>query len=270
MRSWLALLILLASFSAQAKTLVISDIDDTLKNSHVLDVEDAIKKAVFTNDFFFGMNLVLQELQTVDEWVQFDYVSSAPSDLMLGFHAAFVEMNGFPEGNLHLNEDYFAGTFKVDRIREILKRNKPDLVINIGDNGEKDASVYEQIRREFPNIRFITFIHLAYFSKARAQVGVALLPGQIGFVTSWDLMLQMYSQKLIKISRLQAFLKVFAPVYLAENEKKVQAKMAIPQWIDCRNFRWSIEDSVFVESEVYMQVKSKIQKRCSRGAFTND
>lgn len=270
MRIWLVLLILLASFSAHTKTLVISDIDDTLKNSHVLDIDEAIKKAVFTDDYFLGMNLVLRELRTADERVQFEYVSSAPSDIMLSFHSAFLEMNGFPEGNLQLNEGYFSGTFKVDRIREIIRRYKPDLVINIGDNGEKDSFVYDQIRREFPEIRFLTFIHISYFSKARKKEGKSLLPGQIGFATSWDLMLQLHLRKLIDRTQLQEFFEDFAPAYLVEKERKTYPRMAIPKWSDCRDFSWSMDDSLFFDLENYVKVKEKIQKRCSRRAFGDD
>jgi len=259
---------LFLSLSVQAKTIIISDIDDTLKNSHVLSTQDKIKKAIFTHDMFLGINWVLQQLSTGNPEFRFFYVSNALADLMIELHQDFIIGNKFPTGKIYLKDMPFVSEFKIKKMREILNEEKPDQVIAIGDNGEIDTLVYEQLRAEYPLVVFTTYIHLAYFSRAEDEAGKALVPGQIGFATSLDLLLHFYNQKLVPTVYMNSFLNSFAGKYLAQ--KKGDVRLAIPRWMDCRDFSWSVNDSVFANEAKFLVVKEKILQRCSRPPFGND
>jgi hypothetical protein len=257
--------------SVSAKTLVIADIDDTLKNAHILDTDDMMVRSIETKDVFLGMNWAFQGLKTAQPETAFYYVSAAIEDLMWDLHKGFLKDNQFPKGQLILRKEYFGGDdFKILTIREILKKTKPDLVISVGDNGQKDVEVYEQIRREFPQIRFVTFIHQVYSSRAGDEQGTALASGQIGFATSLDLFLTWHSLNLVPQSQVRVFLSTFAPVYLNENPARDLLRMAIPAWMDCRDYQWSVNDSVFADMPELVEVKNKISQRCSVPAYQED
>ncbi|MBC7371368.1 MAG: DUF2183 domain-containing protein [Bdellovibrionaceae bacterium] len=267
-RSLLASLFLIIATTASAKTIVVSDIDDTLKNAHVLNTEDMVKNSVFTNDQFLGINWVYNQLSLSNPEMRFFYVSSAPQQIMQELHEDFIRGNKFARGGVYLKTDFFSSDFKLVKIRQILKQELPSDVIFVGDNGEIDTLVYEQLRTEFPTMKFTTYIHLAYYSKSSKETGKALVAGQIGFATSLDLLLQLYQQNLIPQNYLQGFLDTFAGVYLKQNENDV--RLAIANWMDCRDFSWTVNDSVFAESMLFSQLKQKIVQRCSQGSFSND
>ena len=254
--------------AVHAKTILISDIDDTLKNAHVLNTEDMIKRFAFTNDQFLGMNWVYNQLSLSNPEMTFFYVSTAPQQLMQEFHEDFIRGNNFARGGVYLRRDLFSSDFKLQKIRQILKQEMPSKVILVGDNAESDTIFYDRVRAEFPTIEFTTFIHLAYYSKAAEETGKALSHGQIGFATSLDLVLQLYHLNLIPQNYLPGFVATFAGVYLQQVRSDV--RLAIASWMDCRDFSWTVNDSVFSGDANFIQAKQKIVQRCSQPAFAND
>ena len=264
--------ILLFSFlfatAVYAKTIVISDIDDTLKNSHVLNTGDMVRNSVFTNDQFLGMNWLYNQLSLSNPEMRFFYVSTAPQQLMQEFHADFIRGNHFAPGIILLKKDFFSADFKLVTIRKILKQETPDQVIAVGDNGEKDTLVYAQLKKEFPHIVFSTFIHVAYSTLSMVEAGKSMEEGQTGFATSLDLLLHFYNLNLIPQNYLAGFLHTFAKVYFSQLNGDV--RLAIPSWMDCRDFKWSVNDSVFDNDAVFAQAKQRIIQRCSEDSFYND
>lgn len=138
---------------------VISDIDDTIKQSNVLD-----KKALLANTFtkpfvaVAGMPAVYQAWQ--QQGAMFHYVSSSPWQLYPALHA-FLQEAGFPNGSFHLKlfrlkDETALAMFdsplatKVATISGILTTYPQRKFILVGDSGEKDPEVYAQIYREFP------------------------------------------------------------------------------------------------------------------------
>jgi phosphatidate phosphatase APP1 len=87
----------------------------------------------------------------------FFYVSSSPWNLY-GFIAEFMEMNGIPHGPMFL-KDY--GIDRTQFIRKSHEAHKLEAIENvlglypqlrfllIGDNGQRDVSVYAQVVRDF-------------------------------------------------------------------------------------------------------------------------
>ncbi|MDR2127610.1 MAG: DUF2183 domain-containing protein [Burkholderiaceae bacterium] len=139
---------------------VVSDIDDTIKHSSVLD-----RKALLRNTFLEpfqavpGMAAWYREMAAGDAQVFFHYLSASP----LALHPAlsgFLAENGFPQGRLHLRESTSWRTLYADakgntahktsvleRLAEKFPKRK---FILIGDSGERDPEIYADFTRKHP------------------------------------------------------------------------------------------------------------------------
>ena len=138
---------------------VISDIDDTLKPSHVLD-----KKALIQNVFFKdyrpveGMPAFFQSLS--NDGAYFHYLSSSPWQ-MYPLLKPLLDTY-YPRGTVNLrnfnptNRSFFkffgsSEVYKISKAMNIINRYPEHQFILIGDSGEKDPEVYARIYREFPH-----------------------------------------------------------------------------------------------------------------------
>lgn len=158
------LLILLCLFSYSlplfSKTLIISDIDDTLKKSN--SVGKAAEQAYhFLRKIpYFEMrdlfNEIKKEGRLQDEETKFYYVSAA---YQITFNAqSWISKNKFPAGYSYLKtKDTKAPTydFKYKTIKNLIEFEKRTLaegealhVLMFGDNAQFDAVVYADLSRD--------------------------------------------------------------------------------------------------------------------------
>jgi phosphatidate phosphatase APP1 len=138
---------------------VISDVDDTIKNSNVLD-----KKALIRNTFLNpyepvqGMADVYQRLAGIG--AVFHFVSCSPWHLYPEL-VAFLNESGFPPATLTMKRlrlkdsslyEFFStpDAFKFPRITAILRTFPERRFLLIGDSGERDPEIYGQVAREYP------------------------------------------------------------------------------------------------------------------------
>lgn len=137
---------------------VISDLDDTVKITEVLD-----RKAMLQNTFFKefvavpGMSALYQNL--AQEGVSFHYLSSSPIQLYPAL-SDFLEKEGFPKGSMHLRESTSWKTLipgegdsrrhKEQNIERLLETFPKRRFILIGDSGEADPEIYADIARKYP------------------------------------------------------------------------------------------------------------------------
>lgn len=137
---------------------VISDIDDTIKDSNVLDKKELLKntflyefKAInIMNELFWNIN------HENNSSVAFHYVSSSPIQLYPAIKE-FLENNNFPQGSVHLREMtgwdniLFAQSkeHKLNSIEKILKAYPKRKFILVGDSGESDPEIYSQISTKY-------------------------------------------------------------------------------------------------------------------------
>lgn len=138
MRFLLALLLLFslpAQAATEAKLVVISDINETLRSGGG-PVE--------------GMAAALQRLAA--QGADFHYVSfsgkSEEPDLN-----AFMKENGFPQGTFHLRDESQPGTVwdvKSFALRVIFTQNAGRPMIMIGDSGMHDPEIYGYICNNWP------------------------------------------------------------------------------------------------------------------------
>ncbi len=140
---------------------VISDIDDTVKVSHVTDKKKLIAKT-FTQEFepAPGMAQRYRKLED-DRGARFVYVSSSPWQLYPELANMFTD-GGFPQPTaFHLKTfrlkdkrvfDLAADPFeaKVARIESIIAAHPQRDYILVGDTGERDPEVYAAIARAHP------------------------------------------------------------------------------------------------------------------------
>lgn len=137
---------------------VISDIDDTIKISEVLD-----KEALIQNIFFRkykaspGMPAFFKTLS--EQGAFFHYVSASPWQLYPSLQP-FMELH-YPRGSYSLRHfritdssfiKFFLSSqdYKTETIRNIIQRYPLHQFILVGDSGEKDPEVYARIYAEFP------------------------------------------------------------------------------------------------------------------------
>jgi hypothetical protein len=181
MRAFISSAIFFFAFSAFAKTVVISDIDDTIRSFHsTADYFELFDNASDPHRAFRGLSEIFSYLDQAGMEI---YYVSAVVDPFVGMSENFLETNGFAQRENFFYKGWFEDTveFKVARIEEILNSTAPDEIILIGDNGDHDVEVYSRIAGEYPNVH--SFIHKLYQHNP-------IDPGQAIYLTGADLAVQ--------------------------------------------------------------------------------
>lgn len=143
---------------------IISDVDDTIRDSHVLDRE-AMLKGTFLEEF--------QPVEGMSElyagWAAggaaFHYVSAGPWQLY-GAVDAFREREGFPAGSFHMRHFRLKDRSALDMLRgpDEYKRTTIESImaafprrqfILVGDSGERDPEIYGDLARRFSQVRLV-------------------------------------------------------------------------------------------------------------------
>lgn len=149
-------------FIGRSGVSVVSDIDDTIKDSNVTD-KPQLALNTFVRDFRAASGMAaLYQRWAASGPVAFHYVSGSPFQLYPDL-AAFVQKEAFPAGSVHLRKfrlkdrsllDFFGDPrqFKLRTIRPLLDRFRGRQFVLVGDSGEKDPEVYAQLARECPNV----------------------------------------------------------------------------------------------------------------------
>ncbi|MDH5784403.1 MAG: DUF2183 domain-containing protein [Chromatiales bacterium] len=153
------------SFTASVQLLsptglsVISDIDDTIKHSHVLDHEELLKNT-FIRDFKAVPGMSQQYRKWQQQEAAFHYVTGSPWQLYPAL-SDFVVQHDFPRGSFMMRElrikdrsliDFLGSSFdyKVSAISELLQRYPLRHFILVGDSGERDPEIYSEIAKRYP------------------------------------------------------------------------------------------------------------------------
>lgn len=130
---------------------LVTDIDDTIKVSHILDPIAKVVRFLSTPVSFAGMaslyNLLLIEADRAGLNAEFSVVSGTPN-LLRGSVLRFVDDFGFPDPEIVFTRPLTASTlpYKIEKVGEIL--NRPDMrdavVLLIGDDTEHDPAAYHR------------------------------------------------------------------------------------------------------------------------------
>jgi len=148
------------SFFDDTGVIVISDIDDTIKITQVLD-----RKATLRNTFLEPFRPVPGMSDVYQGWAQkagakFCYVSASPWQLYSPL-ADFIRSNGFPAGVFYLKSfrwkdetlfNLFEGPekYKPEVIGPLMKQFPNRKFVFVGDSGERDPEIYGALARKNP------------------------------------------------------------------------------------------------------------------------
>lgn len=250
--------------AAQAKVLLISDVDDTLKHANVLNPSGVARYAFDTTSRFTGMselyNLLLQD-QTEIEFV---YLSAAPSYVMGRSHRAFLANAEFPQGDYFPRDWGSVESHKLHKIREIINQRRPKQVILVGDNGNSDTEIYAQIVQEYSDwgIEFYQFIRVAYSTESTAEIGKPVLPDQVGYVTPIEIALVLHKNQILKGSSLEWIFNNTIPAILAEpKDDRGRGSLTFPSYINCRQYKWRWDEYRGVHPFI-ADLDTRINGRC--------
>ncbi|WP_417336468.1 phosphatase domain-containing protein [Halobacteriovorax marinus] len=273
----------LVNLSVSAKTLVISDIDDTLKRTNVLGY---FTGGLRSTNPFIGLPELFNDFLCNEEETQAKrdyckkfrghnhslnrsliYVTAASGRLQM-FGREFISRSGFPQVAV-IGKETGRDTleYKVSVVSEIVKASNYDEIILIGDNGEHDVGAYKAVSEAFPNKKITTYIHQVYNPSHKdgdEKKGVDLAPGQVAYFTGSDLALEFYAKGLISEKQLK---NIVSKVHRYINSRDEDLyEQVVPEWSDCRPFMANYErPSVHLSKDIEKLVSSiedKLKKAC--------
>ena len=189
--------------------MVVSDIDDTIKWSHILGPASLVD-ALDYHLYFKGMPELYTSLANAGAKVV--YVTGAPDILIDKLQVdsipqKVVSTNHFPKGYIFLHKrGESTEEFKVATITEIMKDNPAADFVLIGDNGQEDVETYARVRQD-PEIGSRVqqiFIHKIY------NGGRSLDPmaDQHPFVTAAELAAMLFGLNFLNGEDLTAVAKI--------------------------------------------------------------
>ena len=138
-----------------SSTLLVSDIDDTIKRTDVPNKVEAVINAFGTTNQFAGMSLLYKGWHDEDTSnKKITYLSAAPGPLLL-LGIRFLKGSSFPGDTSDVSQSVVSGRkfsetsgdFKTTKLKQMYDANVaagtvPNTVILIGDNGEQDMFAY--------------------------------------------------------------------------------------------------------------------------------
>lgn len=256
MRMILIFAALLVAQISQAKTLLISDVDDTIKLANIPSTVQSARYALDDESRFTGM-AALYHLITQDapEFGGVIYLSNAPTWLMKDTHLDFLTNGEFPKGTYIGRTTDSAASHKLNRIREILNKEKPDRVILVGDNGENDPLFYSMIQMEFSSqgIEFIPFLRLI--------TDTPIQPKQTAFVTPIEVALTLREAGLLSTRATDWLVQAVLPTLVTQRTLMDVGVVSFPGYIHCSEFKWKW-DKYMQEYKTLQNLKNRIERRC--------
>lgn len=248
-------MIIFSFHGALGKTLLISDIDDTVKLADVPSLVNSARYALDSESRFAGMAALYELIVQASPDTSVHYLSNAPTWLMEDTHLDFLSNGKFPEGTYYGRSEDSAAYHKLNRLREIFAKEKPDRVIFFGDNGENDALFYSMIQSEFApqGIEFITFIRLI--------TRQPLQPRQVAFVTPIEVALELQKRNAIKAESVQWLVENVLPFLVTQRNLIDTGVVSFPGYVNCADFKWSW-DQFLPEYPALGSLKTRISQKC--------
>lgn len=159
-------LLALSFNSVSARTVVISDIDDTIKMTGVLNNRIHVGfNGLFSKRAFAGMSELYHEYHAKGFGIY--YVSGSPQMIDCRIDDFLVEKD-FPQGDQRFLKDKISSDtykFKMESIRNVIAKENPTSLILIGDDTEHDPDVYNDISKEYPGLVEMIYIRAVQDAK---------------------------------------------------------------------------------------------------------
>lgn len=252
------ILLIAISLPSFSQTLLISDIDDTIKVSHIRSLKGAISNAFRTNNIFKGM-ADLYKATAKDSDAKIFYLTNAPEKILGYSHKLTLRNGKFPAGQLLLRKSGVSpDTHKVVELERLLTEYEPETVILLGDNGEKDIHFYKDTMMKFPKVKFVTFIRIAYSPDSMHTPR----DGQYGFVSPFEIASKLYTEGLLSFRSIQHLYNIHAPAFLKEKLNKEKGPMYLPKWQTCKSHKFDQSKDSF-NHYLSKAVSRKINRVCN-------
>jgi hypothetical protein len=175
-----------------APFLVVSDIDDTIKITHVDNKPAAAIHGLFGKQVFAGMSELYQELakntearasadQPVTETTV--YLSASPTFLKNSLHKMLVERHHFPEGRVllrHWGKDGNVRDYKTNRFNQLITETPLPFIL-VGDDTESDPQTFTKFAKAHEGRILAAYI--------RRNDNKPLPAGVTGIYTAFDMAL---------------------------------------------------------------------------------
>jgi hypothetical protein len=235
--------ILAFSSIGYSKTLIVSDIDDTIKVSHVRDQFDMVWYSQITTNPFRGMSYVYSVILNEDLYNNYEpdseviYVTNARDYLMFRSHTKFIEDNYFPKGKIFFQTSSNNADHKYNTIKAYLEKNKFDTLIMVGDNGQEDINFYSRITEEFKDRIFIrTYIRQVYGAPTEV---VPYAKGQIPFVSPLEILEDLEENNLLSLENYYSVANVIAQEIIDDTgDVNPYKPQYFPEWLNCKNMKF--------------------------------
>lgn len=135
---------------------IISDLDDTIKITHVGDNSDTVLNSIFREKLFAGTSPFFQELISPNQ--NFYIVSGSPKFLKSRIEDV-LEDNHMPKAEIILKsrDDGATNEYKIRNIKKIINSTQGNFIL-LGDDTEYDPQVLLTIKNEFPERVIGTYI----------------------------------------------------------------------------------------------------------------
>jgi hypothetical protein len=138
---------------------VISDIDDTIRVSHVRE-RTALLRGTFVEPFRAVQGMADLYRAWSHSGAQFHYLSATPWQLYVPI-AAFLDAHSFPKGSFHLRDFRWRDRslfsvlrspdrYKLRNIEPLLQQLPRRRFVLIGDSGQQDPEVFGDLARRYP------------------------------------------------------------------------------------------------------------------------
>lgn len=237
-----------------AKTLIISDIDDTIRISQIAQSSiskylEGLREGVPFQDMaplyrHLSRNFLDSQgrpdsveifyVSNTPEWVEKYLLNTSQLDFLMKFKFPFADSAHLFLRDSSLNQDY-----KVSTIIPLIKKHHSHLangeklrVLLIGDNGEADPVTYAKVLQAFAgqkNITWAQFLRQIYVP----GTPIAKKNGQIPFVYSSEIIAHLISTGHLEVGT-SSTSAAQTESYLRKNLTLIQRPNFLPEWYRCK------------------------------------
>lgn len=158
------------AFSSYKEIIVVSDLDETLRQSNVEKILHAGFQLILGVSPYEGLKLILNDIEENKTNVTFYYLSN--SYYALYNAQTWLELNGFPKGKIFQRKPTDRSrSFKLYALDEIFQKHPKDAIYwLIGDNVENDPLIYESFSIKYGSkVDVWTFLRDALLNQVQSS-----------------------------------------------------------------------------------------------------
>lgn len=155
----LFLTLLLVSFNSIAGTIIISDLDDTIKITHVASAASATYNGIFKKKVFTGMPEFLNEARSYTE--ELHILTASPGlikkSVLRTLNSNDIQFDSVAFKNPLKREGKIE--YKVRKISEILSQSENSVIL-LGDDVDKDPEIFQEVTKLYPTRVLAVYVHV--------------------------------------------------------------------------------------------------------------